>query len=126
MIRTKAIALAAAVLVCAGAQTAAAHEAAKGRNGGWRVDAGKYHTELVADGTTRVVIHLSDEQDNPIAAAGFRANAIFVIDGKTHRFTLEPADGSRLVGTAPVPVKAGVKGAVQLTAPDGGTAQGKF
>lgn len=102
------------------------HEAAKGKNGGWRVDAGKYHTELVLNGTTTVVVHLSDAEDKPIPASGFKANAILNVDGKTHRIALEPADGSRLVGTAAVPVKAGVKGVVQLTAPDGTTAQGKF
>ena len=64
--------------------------------------------------------------DKPIPAAGFKANAILVIDGKSQRFVLEPVDGSKLVGTAPAPVKAGVKGAIQLTAPDGSTAQGKF
>ena len=105
---------------------ALAHEAAKGRNGGLRVDAGKYHAELVIDGSTSVAVFLSDADDKPIAATGFTANAILVIDGKSQRFPLAPADGGKLVGTAPVPVKAGVKGAVQLTAPDGTTAQAKF
>lgn len=105
---------------------ALAHEAAKGQNGGLRVDAGTYHTELVADGTTKVTVFLSDVNDKPIPAAGFKANAILVINGRSQRFALEPADGSKLVGTAPAPVKTGVKGAIQLTAPDGSTAQGKF
>lgn len=113
-------------LILVAALPALGHEAAKGRNGGWRVDAGKYHTEIVVDGTTKVVLFLSDVEDKPIPAAGFKATAILVVDGKTQRFGLEPADGSKLVGTSPVPVKAGVKGAVQLTAPDGTTAQGKF
>ena len=105
---------------------AASHEAAKGRQGGLRVDAGKYHTEIVADGTSKVSVFLSDVDDKPISATGFKATAILVIAGKSVRFDLEPADGSRLVGTAPLPVKAGVKGVVRLTAPDGSTAQGKF
>lgn len=105
---------------------AAAHEAAKGRNGGWRVDAGKYHIEMVANGSTTVVVHLSDADDKPIPAAGFKANAILVVDGKSQRFPLAPAEGSKLVGTAPVAVKAGTKGVIQLTAPDGTTAQGKL
>ena len=103
-----------------------AHEAAKGRNGGLRVDAGKYHTEILANGTTTVAVFLSDADDKPIPAAGFKGTAILVIDGKTQRISLEPADGSRLAGTSPVAVQAGVKGVVQLTAPDGTTAQGKF
>lgn len=104
----------------------AAHEAAKGRNGGWRVDAGKYHTELVADGTTKVTIFVSDVDDKPLPAAGFKATAILVVDGKTQRFGLEPAEGSKLVGTSPVPIKSGVKGVIQLTAPDGAIVQGKL
>lgn len=105
---------------------AIAHEAAKGPNGGMRVDAGKYHTELVANGTTTVTVFLGDADQKPIPATGFKANAILVIDGKTQRFPLEPVDGLKLVGTAPAPVPVGVKGAIQLTAPDGTTSQGKF
>jgi hypothetical protein len=103
-----------------------AHEAAKGQNGGLRVDAGKFHTELLVDGTTTVTVFLSDVTDKPIAAKDFKANAIFVLDGKSQRFALTPSDGSKLVGIAPAPVKPGVKGAIQLTAPDGESAQGKF
>lgn len=105
---------------------ALAHDAAKGRHGGWRVDAGKYHTELVVDGSSNVVVYLSDADDKPIPAAGFKGTAIFIIDGKSQRFALAPSEGSKLVGTAPAPIKRGVKGVVQLTAPDGSSAQGKF
>lgn len=103
-----------------------AHEAAKGRHGGLRIDAGKYHTELVANGTTSVVVYISDVDDKPVPAAGFKANAILIVDGRPQRFVLAPGEGSQLVGTSPVPVKPGVKGAIQLTAPDGTTAQAKF
>lgn len=103
-----------------------AHEAAKGRHGGLRVDAGKYHTELLVDGTTSVVVFLSDADDKPIPAAGFKATAILIIDGKSQRIAMTPAGESKLAGTAPSPVRPGVKGVVQLTAPDGKTAQGKF
>lgn len=103
-----------------------AHEAAKGHNGGLRVDAGKYHTELLVDGSTNVAVFLSDENDKPIPAAGFKATAILIIDGKSQRIELKPADASKMIGTAQASVKPGVKGVVQLTAPDGSTAQGKF
>lgn len=112
--------------VLAAASPALAHEAAKGRNGGLRVDAGAYHAELLVDGTTNVALFLSDADDKPIAAKDFKANAILVIDGKSQRFPLTPSDGAKLVGTAPAPVKLGVKGAVQITTPDGATAQAKF
>lgn len=104
----------------------AAHEAGKGRNGGLRVDAGKYHTELLVDGSKNVVVFLSDADDKPIPSAGFKATAILVVGGKSQRIALSPAEASKLVGTATAPVKPGVKGVVQLTAPDGSTAQGKF
>lgn len=103
-----------------------AHEAAKGNNGGLRVDAGKFHTELLVDGSTNVAVFVSDENDKPIPATGFKATAILIIDGKSQRIQLLPADASKLAGTAPAPVNPGVKGVVQLTAPDGATAQGKF
>ena len=103
-----------------------AHEAAKGRNGGLRVDAGTFHTELVVDGTTTVTVFLSDADDKPIPAKGFKANAILVIGGKSQRFELAPADGSKMVGTAPAAVTPGTKGAIQLTAPDGTTGQAKY
>ena len=103
-----------------------AHEPGTGANGGVRVDAGHLHAELVADGTTAVSVFLSDASDKPIAADGFKANAILVVDGKAQRFPLTPGGAGRLAGVAPVAIPKGVKGAVQITAPDGSTAQAKF
>lgn len=103
-----------------------AHETAKGPHGGPKVDAGKYHAELVADGSTAVTVYLTDEADKPVAASGFKANAILVVSAQAVRFSLEPADNAKLAGTAPTPVPAGVKGAIQITAPDGSTAQAKY
>jgi hypothetical protein len=106
---------------------ATAHDPRPGPNGGLKVDAGaRYHAELVARGVPEVVLFLYDEADRPVPAAGFKANAILIVDGRTHRFALQPGQGSQLAGTAPVPIPAGVKGAVQLIAPDGATAQAKF
>lgn len=105
---------------------AVAHEPGKGPNGGLQVDAGSWHAELVANGTPTVVVYLSDAEGKTIPATGFKANAIFVVEGKPQRFALEPAEGSKLVGTAPVAVPPGAKGAVQLASPDGKTGQAKF
>ena len=104
----------------------AAHGPTKGLNGGPRVDVGIYHTELLVDGTTTVAVFLSDVDDKPIAAAGFKATAILVVGGKPVQVDLGPVGTSKLAGTAPSPVKPGVKGVVRLTAPDGSTSQGKF
>lgn len=103
-----------------------AHEPRKGPNGGALVDAGKGHVELIANGSPDVAVILSDINDKPIPAAGYKANAIMIVAGKTQRFALEPSEGSRLVGKAPVAISAGVKGAIQITAPDGATSQAKF
>ncbi|MBL8573014.1 MAG: hypothetical protein JNM13_04995 [Hyphomicrobiaceae bacterium] len=106
---------------------AAAHQPRLGPHGGALVDAGgHHHAELVADGSATVTVHLSDMADAAVPSTGFKAEAILVVDGKPVRFALEPTEGSRLVGTAPVPVPKGVKGAVRLTGPDGATAQAKF
>lgn len=90
------------------------------------MDAGKYHAELVANGSTTVTVFLSDETFKPVDATGFKANAILVVGAKPVRFTLSPAGNANLVGTAPVGVPAGAKGALQLTAPDASTSQAKF
>lgn len=105
---------------------ALAHEPRPGPNGGVMVDAGNYHTELLADGTETVTVFLFDAADQPVESAGFKANAILVVDAKPARFVLEPVGGQKLVGKAPGPVLKGAKGAVQLTAPDGTTSQAKF
>lgn len=117
--------LALAALLTAG--PAAAHQPRLGPHGGALVDAGSgHHAELVVDGSTTVAVHLSDMSDAAVATTGFKAEAILVVDGKPVRFALDPVEPSRLVGTAPVPVPKGVKGAVRLTGPDGATAQAKF
>ena len=105
---------------------ALAHEPRPGPNGGLMVDAGPYHAELLADGSDTVTVFLFDADDQPIESAGFKATAILVVNSKPVRFALDPAGGQKLTGKAPGPVEAGVKGAVQLTAPDGSTAQAKF
>lgn len=106
---------------------ALAHNPSPGPNGGLKVDAGAHHhVELVANGTPQVVLFLYDANDQPVAAQGYRANAILIVAGATQRFVMQPGEANRLVGTAPVPVLAGVKGAIQITGPDGATAQARF
>jgi hypothetical protein len=101
-----------------------AHEAS-GQHGGRVADAGKYHVELVAKGET-VDVFVMDGEQKPLPAAGFKGTVILVVGGKPARVPLEPADGNRLSGKAAVALGDSPKGAVQLTAPDGATASGKF
>jgi len=107
------------------AAPAYAHEAGNGPNGGRVADAGKYHVELVAKDKT-VDVYVLDGSEKPVPATGFKATAILVSNGKPARVALAPADGSRLTGTSEVPLTSAPKGAVQLTAPDGSTASGRF
>lgn len=103
---------------------ARAHDA-KGPNGGQLTDAGKYHVELVGKGT-RLEVFVSDANEKPLPATGFKGLAILVIDGKPQRIPLQPEGADRLTGTAPAPLASPAKGVLQLTAPDGTVAQAKF
>lgn len=103
---------------------ASAHDA-KGTNGGWVADAGSYHVELVSK-AGKLELFVSDENQKSIPATGFKAIAILVIDGKSQRIALEPVGSALLSGTAKGTLPAQPKGVVQLTGPDGKTAQAKF
>jgi hypothetical protein len=103
---------------------ASAHDH-KGTNGGWVTDAGSYHVELVSK-SDKLELFVSDENQKSIPATGFKAIAILVVDGKSQRILLEPAGSALLSGTASVALPAQPKGVVQLTGPDGKTAQAKF
>jgi hypothetical protein len=111
----------AAVLLAA---PAAAHEA-KGPNGGRIADAGPYHVELVAKATL-IELYLTDANDKPLPATGFKAVAILTVAGKPQRIVLEAKEAARLSGNSTVPLPKEPKGAVQLTAPDGKTASARF
>jgi hypothetical protein len=108
------------------ASAALAHDPRPGPNGGIKVDAGDWHAELVADGSDVVRVFLFDAADQPVPAEGWTANAILLVDGAAQRFELVPEEANELVGQPPVAVPNGVTGAVQLTSPDGTSAQAKF
>ncbi|ACA14758.1 conserved hypothetical protein [Methylobacterium sp. 4-46] len=123
LIPAKFLALA-GLLASAPVLPALAHAPKTGSHGGPQTDAGPYHVELVASGTT-LELYLRSHADQPVTTAGFKGTAILVVDGKPQRITLEP-QGDRLTGTSPVSLPAALKGAVQLTTPNGSTASGKF
>ena len=112
------------VAVLAWSTGASAHDE-KGPNGGRVADAGSYHVELVSK-SDKLELFVSDENQKPIPAPGFKAIAILVVEGKSQRVLLAPAGSARLSGTASVALPAQPKGVVQLTGPDGKTAQAKF
>jgi hypothetical protein len=115
------------VLVGALALTAAAyaHGPGKGKNGGRQVDTGDYHVELVAKDKA-LALYISDEDQKPVDAKGFKATGIFVVGGRAQRIELTPEAANKLSGTSSVPLPADLKGAVQIALPTGGTVQAKF
>jgi hypothetical protein len=80
--------------------------------------------ELVVE-TKAVSVYVSDAKEKPIPAAGFKGLAILTVSGKAQRIELAPQD-NKLGGASPVTIPADVKGVVQLTGPDGKTAQGRY
>src|SRR3954451_12249610 len=116
--------LATAAFLIAAVLPATAHEVSKGPNGGRVVEAGPYHVELVVE-TKGAAVYLSDAKEQPIPAAGFKGLIILTVSGKAQRIELAPQD-NRLGGSSPVTIPADVRGVVQLTGPDGKTAQGRY
>ena len=125
---------AAKVSLCLGLQALAsivagaafAHEPRPGPNGGWKVDAGAWHAELVANDTPNVVVYLFDGTDQQVSAEGWTGNAILLVGGAAQRFDLVPNANGQLAGVAAAAVPKDVKGALRLVAPDGTTAQAKY
>ena len=104
---------------------ALAHGPNRGPNGGQQVDAGDYHVEMVAKDTA-LTVYLHDDKDKPVDAKGSKATGIFVVGGKPQRIELKVDSANRLTGTSSVPLPATLKGAVQITLPNGKTVQAKF
>ncbi len=105
---------------------AAAHEMAKGPNGGPVVDSAGHHVEMVANGT-ELVLFLTAEADKPIASAGTKnARAIVQDGGKTATVPLQPAEPNKLVGALPQPLGSGARVVVSATMADGHAVQARF
>ena len=117
--------LAALALLIATTTLAAAHAPKIGVNGGPQADAGSFHVEVVAKGTS-LKVFLRDHSDKAVLTDGYKGTAIFVVDGKPQRIPLAPAGENALTGTAPVTVPGEPKGAVQITTSTGSTVQAKF
>jgi len=107
------------------ATNALAHGPSIGPNGGQQVDAGDYHVEMVAKGTA-LTVYLRDDKDKPVDAKGSKATGVFVIAGSPQRIELAPESANKLTGTSPVALPAALKGAVNITLPNGKTVQAKF
>ena len=115
-----------AALAAALPLSAAAHDVAKGPNGGPVVDSGGHHLEMVSSGT-ELTIFLSEEDDSPIQSAGSKnARAVVQHAGKTATVPLQPAAPNKLVGALPQPLGTGARVVVSATLPDGHAVQARF
>lgn len=108
------------------ASTAAAHELAKGPNGGPLVDVDGHHVEMVAKGTELVLI-LTDAAEKPLSSAGTKAARAIVQDaGKTATVALAAVEPNKLVGTLAQPLGAGARIVISATLADGHALQARF
>jgi nitrogen fixation protein FixH len=98
---------------------------AHSQHGGRAVGAGDYHVEMVVKAGV-VDVYLADHDNKAVRAAGYKALAILVVDGKSQRIALTPAGESRLSGKATGELPSAPKGVVQITRPDGKTVQARF
>jgi hypothetical protein len=115
-----------ALALAASPLAVAAHETAKGPNGGPVADASGHHVEMVAKGT-ELVLFLTGDADKPIASAGTKgARAVVQDGGKTATVPLQPADPNRLVGALPGPLGKGARVVVSATMADGHAVQARF
>ncbi len=104
---------------------ALAHSDEKPAHGGRLVEAGQHHLELTVK-QTDVDVYVTDAANKAISASGVKGFALFTIDGKTVRVPLAYTSDNRLTGKSDAALPAKVKGVVQITLPDGKSAQGKF
>jgi hypothetical protein len=115
-----------ALAIAASPLAAAAHEMAKGPNGGPVVDSAGHHVELVANGS-ELVLFLTETDDKPLASAGTKnARAIVQDGGKTATVQLQPAEPNKLVGALAQPLGSGARVVVSATMADGHAVQARF
>lgn len=104
----------------------AAHETAKGPNGGPVVDFAGHHVEMVSAGTD-FVLFLTEANDKPLTSAGAKnARAVIQDGGKTATVQLTPAEPNKLVGTLASPLSSGARVVVSATMADGHAVQARF
>jgi hypothetical protein len=98
----------------------------KGPNGGQVADVAAYHIELVTRNEVVEVYVIDAATEKPLSVKGFKALAILTVGGKPQRIVLDETEPTRLSGKAAVPLPNEPKGVVQLTMPDGKTANARF
>ena len=97
----------------------------KPKHGGQVVEAGDYHVEAVAKGTT-LEIFIRDHDDKNLSSKGFKGTAILIVKGKPVQVTLAPRDENALTGTSAIELAAPIRGAIQITNAKNQTVQAKY
>lgn len=93
-------------------------------HGGVVQEAGEIYLELVVKGTD-VVVYVLDEARKPVPGAQASGTATILVDGKSHKVELKPAEGNSLRGTLPVEATGKVVATVALKV-GGKTASARF
>lgn len=126
MIRTtlQAAAIAAALMLVSVTGTAA-HEEAKGPNGGQVVDASGHHIEFVP-APKELTFYLTDEKGKEITSAGTKARALLQDAGKTTSLELSPAEPNKLTAKLAAPLAPGAKVVVTAVMADGHSVQARY
>lgn len=93
-------------------------------HGGVVQEAGEMYLELVVKGTD-VVVYVLDEARKPVPGAQASGTATILVDGKSHKVELKPAEGNSLRGTLPVEATGKVVATVALKV-GGKTASARF
>lgn len=117
--------LVAASAVVLSLSVAYGHAPEKGKNGGQQTDAGNYHVEVVARGST-LDVFITDHSENAVPTKGFKGTAILVVKGKPQRIVLAPRGQNILTGTASVELAAPIRGVIQIVNDENTTVQAKF
>lgn len=104
---------------------AAAHDMAKGANGGQVVDVKGHHIEFVTkDGA--ITLFLTDDKDKPITTSGASGRLVIQDAGATTTATLSPAEPNMLTAKAGAPLTPDAKLIVSAKLSDGHELQARF
>ena len=93
-------------------------------HGGIMQEAGEMYLELVVKGTD-VTVYVLDEARKPVPGAQANGIATILVDGKSHKVELKPAEGNSLRGILPVEASGKVVATVALKI-GGKTASARF
>ncbi len=114
-----------ALAIGIGATAAAAHDIARGPNGGKVAEIAGHHLELT-HAAAEVTIYTSDEAHKPMPTAGSSGRIVVQSAGTTAQATLAPAEPNKLVAKLEGPLASGAIVVVSASFGDGHKVQARF